>query len=157
LFDANGQRERKLGEVFDELAHNHAFEKTLRVGGIAGGGVPQENKPGIDHGIADTLVLGNVIDTVKYYFDQIRLPEAHRNLLFKVKSVPDFAIERGTVVTGMPSTALSYFEEDQGGFHGAPVRIARDPRFRPQCKDGLKVKPEEEWKHRHEMYGRRLV
>ena len=42
-------------------------------------------------------------------------------------------------------------------FYSAPSRIARDPRFRPATKDAVKVKVEEDWKHRGDLYGRRRI
>ena len=79
-----------------------------------------------------------------------------RKNFHKVKSVPEFATERGGV-SGGPGSSESYFDDDDAGFQGAPVRIARDPRFRPQGKEGLKLKPEEEWQNRHDCYGRRVL
>ena len=72
------------------------------------------------------------------------------------KPAPEYAIERGRLLTG-GSSIVSFFEEDTGGFYNAPSRIARDPRFRPPSKEGVKSKVEDEWKHRHDMYGRRRI
>ncbi|KAK6380013.1 hypothetical protein LTS17_006087 [Exophiala oligosperma] len=72
------------------------------------------------------------------------------------KPAPEYAVERSRLLTGVASSS-SFFEEEIDGFYNAPSRIARDPRFRPASKDILKPKPEEEWKHRHELYGRRRL
>jgi hypothetical protein len=65
---------------------------------------------------------------------------------------PEYAIERGRSLTGN----ASFFEEDTGGFYNAPSRLARDPRFRSDIKDAItKLKGDEEWKYRVDMFGRR--
>ncbi|KAJ4537643.1 hypothetical protein HRR86_003809 [Exophiala dermatitidis] len=74
----------------------------------------------------------------------------------KYKPAPEYAIERGHLLSG-ESGSTSFFEEDTGGFYNAPSRIARDPRFRPTGKEGFKSKSEEDWKHRSDMYGRRRL
>jgi hypothetical protein len=74
----------------------------------------------------------------------------------KYKPAPEYAIERGRLLAGS-SGSTSFFEEETSGFYNAPSRIARDPRFRPASKEGVKPKAEDDWKHRHEMYGRRRM
>ncbi|EXJ86399.1 hypothetical protein A1O3_03350 [Capronia epimyces CBS 606.96] len=74
----------------------------------------------------------------------------------KYKPAPEYAIERGRLLTGN-SGSSSFFEEDTGGFYNAPSRIARDPRFRPTSKEGIKPKSDDEWNHRFDMYGRRRL
>ncbi|KIX93727.1 uncharacterized protein Z520_10633 [Fonsecaea multimorphosa CBS 102226] len=78
------------------------------------------------------------------------------NMGCKYKPAPEYAIERGALLMGN-SGSTSFFEENTGGFYSAPSRIARDPRFRPAGKEAVKVKSEEEWKVRHDMYGRRRL
>lgn len=72
------------------------------------------------------------------------------------KPAPEYAVERSRLLPGIASNS-SFFEEETDGFYNAPSRIARDPRFRPAGKDTLKPKLDEEWKHRHELYGRRRL
>ncbi|KAK5065294.1 hypothetical protein LTR84_001132 [Exophiala bonariae] len=74
----------------------------------------------------------------------------------KYKPAPEYAIERGRMMAGNAGSS-SFFEEDTGGFYNAPSRIARDPRFRPASKEGLKSKVDDEWKLRHDIYGRRRL
>jgi len=52
---------------------------------------------------------------------------------------PEYAIERSVGV----GKSTSLFESDDDVSMTAPLRLARDPRFRPQLTDGLKVAAEE--------------
>jgi hypothetical protein len=121
-----------------------------------GGALPKDFKLGVDDGITANIIVGEAIATLASYVTGDRKSADQRKNFHRVKSVPEFATERGGVSGGSGSSD-SYFDDEDAGFQGAPVRIARDPRFRPQGKDGLKLKPEEEWKNRHEMYGRRVL
>lgn len=77
-------------------------------------------------------------------------------LFGKYKNAPEYAIERGRLLMGKGGS-MSFFEDHTGGFYNAPSRIARDPRFRPAGKEDVKIKQEESWKHRADIYGRRRV
>jgi hypothetical protein len=118
-----------------------------------GGSLPNDFKLGVDDGIAASIIMGEVIANLSGYVLGDRKSVEQRKNFHKVKSVPEFATERGGV-SGALGSSDSYFDDHEGGFQSAPVRIARDPRFRPQGEEGLKLKPGEEWKNRHEMYGR---
>ena len=74
----------------------------------------------------------------------------------KYKPAPEYAIERGRLLMGNTGST-SFFEDNTGGFYNAPSRIARDPRFRPAGKEAIQVKPDESWKLRGDMYGRRRM
>ncbi|EXJ80206.1 hypothetical protein A1O1_08348 [Capronia coronata CBS 617.96] len=100
---------------------------------------------------ASILAVGEILANLK------DAPAAdHEAFPDKYKPAPEYAIERGRLLTGQ-SGSSSFFEEDTGGFYNAPSRIARDPRFRPADKEGNKPKSEDEWKHRFDMYGRRRL
>jgi hypothetical protein len=138
------------------IAEKHAALRRAVAMNANGGALPKDFKLGVDDGIAANIMVGEVIATLASYVIGDRKSADQRKNFHKVKSVPEFATERGGVSSGSGSSD-SYFDDVDAGFQGAPVRIARDPRFRPQGKDGLKLKPEEEWKNRHEMYGRRVL
>lgn len=54
---------------------------------------------------------------------------------------PEYAIERGI---GMETeVATSLFEQEGDGVRTAPPRLARDPRFRGQMNEGMKIRAEE--------------
>lgn len=78
------------------------------------------------------------------------------SVVWKYKPAPEYAIERGRLLPGNGGST-SFFEEETSGFYSAPSRIARDPRFRPPSKEGIKSKSEDDWKRRHEIYGRRRM
>jgi hypothetical protein len=138
------------------IAEKHAALRKAAARYANGGSLPRDFKLGVDDGIAASIIMGEVIANLASYVVGDRKSAEQRKNFHKVKSVPEFATERVGVSGGSGSTD-SYFDGDEAGFQGAPVRIARDPRFRPQGKEGLKLKPEEEWKNRHEMYGRRVL
>lgn len=104
-----------------------------------------------DEQITLNAVLSDVIINMSSYFANSSSSQP-RDEFFKVKRVPEFAIERDSLLGGCQDN-FSYFDDVQDGFHLAPARIARDPRFHPQIHEGPKVKPDEEWKLRHELYG----
>ena len=104
-------------------------------------------------------VIGNVIGNVKNVWDECKLPEERRSYPFKIKPVPEHAIERPSVVTGGASIFSGFFEdtavkgESEKAFMPTPRRIARDPRFRPAApKEAL---TEEEKQARREWNARR--
>ncbi|KAJ9612018.1 hypothetical protein H2200_003613 [Cladophialophora chaetospira] len=74
----------------------------------------------------------------------------------KYKPAPEYAVERSRLLMGNGGST-SFFEDNTGGFYTAPSRIARDPRFRPAGKEAIQVKPDESWKLRVDMYGRRRM
>jgi hypothetical protein len=153
--DARG--ERLLRQQVDLSAANHASQVIANVKARNGGELPEGFQDGKDDGLAATLILGNVACNLQTYLVGDRKSVEQRRNFHKVKSVPDWCTERGGLAVGGLGSGDSYFDGATGGFYGAPIRVARDPRFRPQVKEGMKVKPEEEWKHRHEMYGRRMM
>lgn len=156
-FHTDGRGERLLRQQVDLSAQAHASKVVANIRARNGGELPDHFQDGKDDGVAATLILGNVACNLQTYLVGDRKSIEQRKNFHKVKSVPDWCTERaGLPMRGMGG-ADSYFDGAAGGFYGAPVRVARDPRFRPQVKEGMKVKPEEEWKNRHEMYGRRIM
>jgi hypothetical protein len=138
------------------IAARHATLRRAAARYANGGSLPNDFKLGVDDGIAASIIIGEVIANLSSYVLGDRESAEQRRNFHKIKSVPEFATERGGM-SGALGSSDSYFDDQDGGFQSAPVRIARDPRFRPQGKEGLKLKPEEEWKTRHEMYGRRVL
>jgi hypothetical protein len=155
-FHADARGERLLREQVDISAQSHAAKVIANIKARNGGELPEQFQDGKDDGLAATLILGNVACNLQTYLVGDRKSIEQRRNFHKVKSVPDWCTERGGLSFG-GLRGDSYFDGAAGGFYGAPVRVARDPRFRPQVKEGMKVKPEEEWKNRHEMYGRRIM
>lgn len=156
-FHTDARGERLLRRQVDLSAQIHASKVIANIKARNGGELPEQFQDGKDDGLAATLILGNVACNLQTYLVGDRKSLDQRRNFHKVKSVPDWCTERGGLALGGLGGGDSYFDGAAGGFYGAPVRVARDPRFRPQVKEGIKVKPEEEWKHRHEMYGRRMM
>lgn len=156
-FHTDARGERLLRRQVDLSAQIHASKVISNIKARNGGELPEEFQDGKDDGLAATLILGNVACNLQTYLVGDRKSLDQRRNFQKVKAVPDWCTERGGLAVGGLGGGDSYFDGAAGGFYGAPVRVARDPRFRPQVKEGIKVKPEEEWKHRHEMYGRRMM
>lgn len=153
--DARGERLMREQVILNAQAH--ATRVIAHVKAHNGGELPEQFAYGKDDGFAATLILGNVACNLQTYLVGDRTSLDQRRNFHKVKSVPDWCTERGGLSVGGLGGGDSYFDGAAGGFYGAPVRVARDPRFRPQVKEGMKIKPEEEWKNRHEMYGRRIM
>ncbi len=156
-FHTDARGERLLRRQVDLSAQLHASKVMSNIKARNGGELPEQFQDGKDDGLAATLILGNVACNLQTYLVGDRKSVEQRKNFHKVKAVPDWCTERGGLAVGGVGGGDSYFDGAAGGFYGAPVRVARDPRFRPQVKEGIKVKPEEEWKHRHEMYGRRMM
>ena len=156
-FYADSRGERLLRQQVNLSAQAHASLVIANIKSRNGGELPEQFQDGKDDGLAATLILGNVACNLQTYLVGDRKSIEQRRNFHKVKSVPDWCTERGGLALGGLGGGDSYFDGAAGGFYGAPVRVARDPRFRPQVKEGMKVKPEEEWKNRHEMYGRRMM
>jgi hypothetical protein len=156
-FHSDARGERLLRQQVDLSAQAHATNVIANMRARNGGELPEHFKTGQDDGLAATLVLGNVACNLQTYLVGNRKSVEQRKNFHRVKGVPDWCTERGGLILGGLGGGDSYFDGATGGFYGAPVRVARDPRFRPQMKEGMKMKPEEEWKNRHEMYGRRVM
>jgi hypothetical protein len=155
-FRGDSRGEQAFRAQLPVIAERHAMLRRATARHANGGSLPNDFKLGIDDGIAASIIMGEVIANLSSYVLGDRKSAEQRKNFHKVKSVPEFATERGGV-SGALRSSNSYFDDQEGGFQSAPVRIARDPRFRPQGKEGLILKPEEEWKNRHEMYGRRVL
>jgi len=138
--DKRGVRASALG-----LVERNLIKARYEAGRRNGGPVPAK----FDDGFAANLLVTEVVMNIKSYFDRGISVEKQRGNFFKVRAVPEYAIEKGGLLTGLPQR-VSYFDDNQEGFGVAPVRIARDPRFRPHGKDGGNIKSGEEWRHRHE-------
>ena len=93
-------------------------------------------------------VVANLVDAAE--------PTDSDTLPYKYKPAPEYAIERGRLLMGSAGNT-SFFDGNTSGFYNAPSRIARDPRSRPATKEAIKVKSEDDWKLRQDMYGRRRV
>lgn len=100
--------------------------------------------------------IGNILVNIRASSEMNGNEDDNVGYFCKYKPAPEYAIERGRLLSGNTGNS-SYFEEETGGFYNAPSRIARDPRFRPASKEGLKGKVDDEWKHRHDLYGRRRL
>lgn len=98
---------------------------------------------------------GNVLTNLTEYFSEYK-DEDNAGWLNRTKPVPEFAIVSSSG-SGFMGGSKSLFEDEQGGFHNAPSRIARDPRFRPQAREETQRKVEEEWSYRQDMYSRRRL
>jgi len=155
-FRGDARGERAFRAQLPVIAEKHATLRRAAARHANGGSLPNDFKLGLDDGIAASIIIGEVIANLSSYVLGDRKSAEQRKNFHKVKSVPEFATERGGM-SGALRSSDSYFDDQEGGFQRAPVRIARDPRFRPQGKEGLKLKLEEEWKNRHEMYGRRVL
>jgi len=155
-FRGDARGERAFRAQLPIIAEKHATLRRAAARHANGGSLPNDFKLGVDDGIAASVIIGEVIANLSSYVLGDRKSAEQRKNFHKIKSVPEFATERGGM-SGELRSSDSYFDDQDGGFQRAPVRIARDPRFRPQGKEGLKLKPEEEWKNRHEMYGRRVL
>ena len=83
-----------------------------------------------DNSSVANQVLGAVILNLHPYLDPNK-PHRNKNDLVKFKPIPEYAIERGGGVIGAPRHTQSYFDDTRDNLHQAPLRIARDPRFRP--------------------------
>ena len=156
-FKTDARGEALLREDLINIAAGEAEVRKTTAAYSNGGILPAAFKSGIDDGQAANILLGNVVGNLKNYLTGERDSVEQRRNFFKVKTVPDFCTERGGLLRGIAATGDSYFDREQEGYDRVPARIARDPRFRPQGREGLKVKPDEEWKHRLEMYGRRIM
>lgn len=100
--------------------------------------------------------IGDILANIKASSDLSGSEDDHVGYFCKYKPAPEYAVERGRLLGGNTGSC-SFFEEETGGFYNAPSRIARDRRFRPASKEGLKSKVDDEWKYRHDLYGRRRL
>lgn len=100
--------------------------------------------------------IGDILANIKASSDLSGSEDDHVGYFCKYKPAPEYAVERGRLLSGNTGSC-SFFEEETGGFFNAPSRIARDRRFRPASKEGLKSKLDDEWKYRHDLYGRRRL
>ena len=154
-FNHDGRGEETLRAQIPAIAGRYAALRKTAVANNNGGVLPKSFKIGLDDGIAANVLMGEVVANLCTFFAGDSKSIEQRRNFHKVKTVPEFATDRAGIVGDMKNETDSYFDDDASGFSGAPVRIARDPRFRPHEKEGVKLKLEEEWKNRHEMYGRR--
>lgn len=105
---------------------------------------------------ASIAAVGNIMINIRSSSDVHGSEDDGIGYFWKYKPAPEYAIERGRMMAGNVGSS-SFFEEETGGFYNAPSRIARDPRFRVASKEGLKTKMDDEWKLRHDIYGRRRM
>ncbi|KIW96729.1 uncharacterized protein Z519_02120 [Cladophialophora bantiana CBS 173.52] len=141
-------------KVFEQAAKEcHASRLSVGVGGDSALS-DQTSDAGIES--AAIRAVGDIIANLAESTESSGLGVDTDALVCKYKPAPEYAIERGRLLMGNIG-GTSFFEENTGGFYSAPSRIARDPRFRPAGKEAVKAKLEEEWKLRHDMYGRRRM
>lgn len=119
-----------------------------------GGGISNSESRIAEIESASIGAVGNILVSMKASSELSGNEDDNVGYFSKYKPAPEYAIERGRLLVGNTGNA-SYFEEETGSFYNAPSRIARDPRFRPASKEGLKGKVNDEWKVRHDLYGRR--
>lgn len=152
-FYNDGRGEQDLRQQVEILAKSYAAKATTSFKAQNGGALPKSFQDGKDDGMAANLILGNIACNLQTYLVGDPRSVEQRQNFHKVKAVPDWCAEN----VPAHGRGESFFDGATGGFIGAPVRVARDPRFRPQLKEGTKLKADEEWKNRHEMYGRRVM
>ncbi|OQV01969.1 hypothetical protein CLAIMM_07238 [Cladophialophora immunda] len=141
-------------KLFEQVAKECHGSHLSVVGGGDGAVSDQTSDVGIES--AAIRAVGDIMANLTESAESSELGADPDNLVCKYKPAPEYAIERGRLLMGNIGST-SFFEENTGGFYSAPSRIARDPRFRPAGKEAVKVKSEEEWKLRHDMYGRRRM
>ncbi|EXJ62995.1 hypothetical protein A1O7_03439 [Cladophialophora yegresii CBS 114405] len=143
-------------------ATNKLFEEAARerlsIGavGIGGDGATTSQ---LSHAEIECAAICAVGEIVANLIDEGGSSRPHTDtdgLFAKYKPAPEYAIERGRLLLGS-SGSMSFFEDNAGGFHTAPSRIARDPRFRPAGKESIQVKADDGWKLRADVYGRRRI
>jgi hypothetical protein len=141
-FRGDARGERAFRAQLPVIAEKHATLRRAAARHANGGSLPNDFKLRVDDGIAASIIIGEVIANLSSYVLGDRKSAEQRKNFHKVKSVPEFAIERGGM-SGALRSSDSYFDDQEGGFQRAPVRIARDPRFRPLGKEGPKQNPAE--------------
>ncbi|RVX69100.1 hypothetical protein B0A52_06813 [Exophiala mesophila] len=133
----------------DQIAAHHLNDRLLHL--RAG-----ETKEVAEMEAASIRTIGKILANLKVSDQMEGRNGAGKEYWCKYKAAPEYAIERSRLLlSGVGIT--SYFEEKAGGFYNTPVRIARDPRFRPANKDGVKIKSDDDWNLRHELFGRRRL
>jgi hypothetical protein len=129
-FRGDARGEQAFRAQLPHIAERHAALRRAAARHANGGSLPSDFKLGVDDGIAASIIMGEVIASLSSYVLGDRESAEQRKNFHKIKSVPEFAIERDGV-SGAPRSSSSYFDDQEDGFQRAPVRIARDPRFRP--------------------------
>jgi hypothetical protein len=132
-FRGDARGERAFRAQLPVIAEKHATLRRAAARLANGGSLPDDFKLGVDDGIAASIIIGEVIANLSSYMLGDRKSAEQRKNFHKVKNVPEFAIER-CGMSGALQSSDSYFDDQEGGFQRAPVRIARDPRFRPYGK-----------------------
>ena len=144
----NDTRERQEAKkAVEQVAVDHVARLQGSDGGTPSDSVDMDSQAGLIRGAGS--MLATLTEYARDY--QHGNPPDYFN---RTKPVPEFAVEQ---VGGLGANLghNSFFEDERGGFYNAPTRIARDPRFRTQAREGGKIKSEDERAYRHDMYGRR--
>ncbi|KIW75548.1 hypothetical protein Z517_10290 [Fonsecaea pedrosoi CBS 271.37] len=142
-------------KLFEQVAQEcHASHVSVDRGG--GKGALSDKMSDVEIESAAIRSVGDIIANLMESAESSELGVDSNAVVCKYKPAPEYAIERGRLLMGNIGST-SFFEENTDGFYSAPSRIARDPRFRPAGKEAIKAKSEEEWKLRHDMYGRRRM
>ncbi|OAP56767.1 hypothetical protein AYL99_08879 [Fonsecaea erecta] len=141
--------------LFEQVSKECHANRLSIVGG--GDGASSDDTSNGEIEGAAIRAVGDIVANLTESAESSESGRGSAGLVCKYKPAPEYAIERGRLLLMGNSGSTSFFEDNTGGFYSAPSRIARDPRFRPAGKDTVKVKSEEEWKLRHDMYGRRRM
>ncbi|KIX10287.1 uncharacterized protein Z518_01369 [Rhinocladiella mackenziei CBS 650.93] len=153
---ADHRGNRATRKLVDQIVKDHLFNRFPNVS-LPDGAVCNPNEtsgPRIES--AAIRAVGNILTNLTDPGESEGHGSDNGGLLYQYKPAPEYAIERGRLLTGNTGST-SFFEEEMGEFYNAPCRIARDPRFRPPSKEGPKPKSEDEWKRRRDPYGRRRL
>ena len=118
--------DKRIREYVRSIAALEARKKTHEAKMKHNGKLPAD----FDDGFRSSMILGDVILNVGSYFDSRKADGVPNDSFTNFKAVPEYAIERTGLLPSLRHHS-SYFDDVQEGFHQAPARIARDPRFRP--------------------------
>jgi hypothetical protein len=130
-FRADARGEMLLREQVQVSAYEYAERVAANVKVRNDGVLSDRFRHGRDDGLAASLIIGNVACNLQTYIHGDRGSIEQQRNFFKVKSVPDWCTEKSRPCFSGGERGDSYFDDTTDGFHIAPVRVARDPRFRP--------------------------
>ena len=151
----NGIQEQNQGKrrAIDQVAKEHIIKRLSNM--AKGNGLIDDDSSARVEG-ASIRAVGNILINIKDSRNPDLREADNAGYFCKYKPAPEYAVEKGGLMIGNVGST-SYFEEETGGFYTAPSRIARDPRFRPSGKEGMKPKGEGDWKLGHDLFVRRRL
>lgn len=153
--EADKKDQRGARKLVEQIAKEHLSNRLSR--NFGGDGTVSSLSSGAEVESGAIRVVGEILANMTESIDSTGTRMGNGTSFCNYKPAPEYAIERGRLLTGGSGSVVSFFEETTSGFYNAPSRIARDPRFRPPSKEGMKPKSEDDWKLRHDMYGRRRL